>query len=77
LGRIRLSSAKEASAMTALRQRMLDDLRIRNCASTIECYIRSVASFAKHFNKSPDQLGPEEIRGYQFLLNERKVKLST
>jgi hypothetical protein len=65
--------------MTALRQRMLDDLRIRNCApSTVECYIRAVAAFAKHFNKSPDQLGPEEIRQYQlFLLNKKKVKLAT
>ena len=65
--------------MTALRQRMLEDLRIRNYApSTVECYIRSVAAFAKHFRKSPDQLGPEEIRQYQlFLLNEKKVKLAT
>jgi site-specific recombinase XerD len=58
---------------------MLDDLHIRNCApSTIECYIRAVAAFAKHFDKPPDQLGPEEIRTYQlYLLKERKVKLST
>jgi site-specific recombinase XerD len=58
---------------------MLDDLRIRNCSpSTIECYIRSVAAFAKHFDKPPDQLGPEEIRTYQlYLLKEKKVKLST
>ena len=65
--------------MTALRQRMLEDLRIRNCApSTVECYIRSVAAFARHFHKSPDQLGPEEIRQYQlFLRDEKKVKLST
>ena len=65
--------------MTVLRQRMLDDLRIRNCApSTVECYIRAVAAFAKYFSKSPDQLGPEEIRRYQlFLLKEKKVKLST
>jgi site-specific recombinase XerD len=74
----RLSSVKEASPMTALRQRMLEDLRIRNYApSTVECYIRSVAAFAKHFRKSPDQLGPEEIRQYQLLLNEKKVKLAT
>lgn len=65
--------------MTALRQRMLEDLRIRNYApTTVECYIRSVAEFARHFNKPPDQLGPEEIRTWQlFLLNERRVKLST
>lgn len=65
--------------MTALKQRMLEDLRIRNCApSTVACYIRSVAAFAGHFHKSPDQLGPEEIRQYQlFLRDEKKVKLST
>jgi integrase/recombinase XerD len=65
--------------MTTLRKRMLDDLRIRNYApTTVACYIRSVAEFAKHFNKPPDQLGHEEIRSWQlFLLNERRVKLST
>src|SRR5580700_7257247 len=65
--------------MTALRQRMLEDLRIRNYApTTVACYIRSVAEFAKHFNKPPDQLGSEEIRSWQlFLLNEKRVKLST
>jgi integrase/recombinase XerD len=65
--------------MTALRQRMLEDLRIRNYApTTVACYIRSVAEFAQHFNKPPDQLGPEEIRAWQlFLLKEKRVKLST
>jgi integrase len=74
-----LSSVKEVSPMTALRQRMLDDLRIRNYApSTVLCYMRAVAAFAKHFHKSPEQLGPEEIRQYQlFLLSQKKVKLST
>jgi site-specific recombinase XerD len=58
---------------------MLEDLRIRNYApTTVACYIRSVAEFAQHFNKPPDQLGPEEIRAWQlFLLNEKRVKLST
>lgn len=65
--------------MTLLKQRMLEDLRIRNYApTTVDCYVRSVANFAKHFNKPPDQLGPEEIRAWQlFLVNEKKVKLAT
>ena len=65
--------------MTTLRQRMLEDLRIRNYApTTVRCYIRAVAEYAQHFNKPPDQLGPEEIRSWQlFLLNEKRVKLST
>lgn len=31
-------------------------------------YIRSVAEFAQHFNKPPDQLGPDEIRSWQLFL---------
>jgi len=65
--------------MTALRQRMLEDLRIRNYApTTVECYVRSVAEFAQHFHQPPDQLGAEEIRAWQlYLLREKRVKLST
>jgi integrase/recombinase XerD len=65
--------------MTSLRQRMLEDLQIRNYApSTARCYVRSVAEFAKHFKRSPDQLGPEEIRSWQlFLLKEKRVKISS
>jgi integrase/recombinase XerD len=65
--------------MTLLRQRMLEDLRIRNyAATTVDCYVRAVAEFAAHFNKPPDKLGPEEIRQWQLhLLNERKVQRST
>lgn len=65
--------------MTLLRQSMLEDLRIRNYApATVECYVRSVAEFAKHFNKSPELLGPEEIRSWQlYLLNEKRVRISS
>ena len=65
--------------MTPLRQRMLEDLRIRNYSpSTVRAYIRCIADFAEHFHKSPDKLGSEEIRSYQlFLLNQKRVKLST
>jgi integrase/recombinase XerD len=65
--------------MTALRQRMLEDLQIRNYArGTVECYIRAVAAFAKHFNQSPEQLGPEEIRVWQLhLLHEKHVKIAS
>jgi len=65
--------------MTVLRQRMLEDLRIRNYAPrTVEAYIRWVAEFSKHFHRPPDQLGPEEIRCWQLhLLEEKQVKQAT
>jgi integrase/recombinase XerD len=65
--------------MTPLRQRMLEDLQIRNYSpSTVRCYVRSVADFAKHFKRSPDQLGPEEIRSWQlYLLRDKGVKISS
>ena len=59
--------------MTKLRQRMIDDLRIRNYSPrTIETYTRCVAGFAKHFSRSPAELGPEHIREYQIFLVETK-----
>lgn len=64
--------------MTTLRQRMTDDLRLRNRSlRTIKTYIACVAHFARHFGKSPELLGPEEIRQYQvYLVEQRRVSWS-
>jgi hypothetical protein len=44
--------------MTPLRQRMLEDMRIRNLSSeTQTTYINHVARFARYFRQSPEQLG--------------------
>jgi integrase/recombinase XerD len=65
--------------MTPLRQRMLEDLQIRNYSpTTIRIYLHCVHAFARHFAKPPDQLGPEHIRQYQlFLVKEKQVSLPT
>src|SRR5262245_364455 len=61
--------------MTPLRQRMTEDMQVRNLAlNTQASYLQQVSLFARHFNKSPEALGPEEIRTYQvYLTNERKL----
>jgi len=59
--------------MTELRQRMIEELRLRNYSpNTIDTYIRCVAKFAQHFGLSPDRLGPEHVRQYQLFLVQRK-----
>jgi hypothetical protein len=63
--------------MTPLRQRFLDDLRLRNYSPrTLEAYVAGVARLARHFGRSPDQLGAEEVRSFQLHLLERKVSWS-
>jgi len=65
--------------MTPLRQRMIEDMEIRNLSpETIKGYLFPVSRFAKHFNQSPDLLGIDQIRQYQvYLLRERKLAAST
>src|ERR1700730_1666388 len=65
--------------MTSLRQRMIEDMQGRNLAvGTQQVYVQQVSLFARHFNKSPELLGPEQIRTYQiFLTNEKKRGTNT
>ncbi len=61
--------------MTPLRQRMSEDMQLRNFSlNTQLSYLKQVTLFARHFGKSPDLLGREDIRIYQiYLANERKL----
>ena len=65
--------------MTRLRKMMLEELQRRNySAITTRNYLRVVSDFAKHFGKSPDKLGPNELRTYQaYLLTECKLTPGT
>jgi integrase/recombinase XerD len=62
--------------MTPLRQRMLEDMQVRNLsalsAHTRRAYLENVAKFAHHFGRSPAVLGPEEIRAYLVYLTTEK-----
>lgn len=63
--------------MTLLRERMAEDLRIRNYSPrTVECYVSMMARFTREFEKPPGQLGPAEIRTFQLRLIESKVSWS-
>jgi integrase/recombinase XerD len=59
--------------MTPLRQRMIEDMKLRNLAlRTIQVYVERVATFAKYFGKSPEHLGPEDVRAYLLHLVQKK-----
>ena len=64
--------------MSALHQRMIEDMQIRNLSPhTQAAYTRAVAGFAAYFTSSPDRLGPEHIRRYQlYLIHERQASSS-
>src|SRR2546428_3904693 len=70
--------AKELS-MTSLRQRMTEDMQVRNLSPrTQETYLLQVSLFARHFGRSPEWLGPEQIRAYQLhLTNQKKLAPSS
>ena len=72
---VHVSPHEEASIMTPLRQRMIEDMQVRNLSPhTIEYYVRQVALFARYFNRSPELLGRDEIRAYQLhLVQERNL----
>jgi site-specific recombinase XerD len=52
---------------------MIEDMQIRNLTpNTQRIYISQVARFACHFHKSPDLLGPAEIRAYLIHLTQEQ-----
>jgi site-specific recombinase XerD len=65
--------------MTALRQKMIDDMQLRGFAErTQEAYLSAVNQLAKHYRKSPDQIDEEELRQYfLFLKNEKHAARNT
>ena len=61
------------AAMSPLRQRMIEDMMVRNLSpSTQQSYIYAVAKFSRHFGRSPDRLSLEQVRAYQLHLIKQK-----
>jgi integrase/recombinase XerD len=58
--------------MTPLRQRMSEDMQLRGLTpKTQAMYITAVARFAVYFGKSPELLGPEDVRAYLLYLTQQ------
>jgi integrase/recombinase XerD len=65
--------------MTPLRHRMIEDMQIRNLAPRTQVsYVEQVDRFARHFRKSPERLGPPEIRAWQiYLARDKRLAASS
>ena len=64
--------------VTPLRQRMIDDMAIRNMSpSTQKTYVRAVKNFSLLSRRSPDKLTFEDVRDYQLHLVSRGLKAAT
>src|SRR5260370_37668802 len=69
----------QGDLVTQLRKMMLEELQRRNYAqNTARTYIKIVEKFAEHFDRSPDRLGPAQIREYQIhLFRDRHLSPGT
>jgi site-specific recombinase XerD len=65
--------------MTALRQKMIEDMQLRGLsARTQESYVRVVRQLAQYYHKPPDQLSEVELRRYfLYLKNEKRAARNT
>ncbi len=63
---------------TPLRERMIEDMRIRGMAEkTQQAHIRGVKDFATFLKRSPDTATPEELRAYQLHMTDTGVSAPT
>lgn len=64
--------------MSPLRERMLEDMRIRGMGDKAQkSHIRAIKDFAKFLKRSPDTATPEELRAYQLHMTDTGVTAST
>jgi integrase/recombinase XerD len=61
-------------AISPLRQRMLDDMRMRKLSpKTQSHYLRAVRQFAGYLGHSPDSASVEDLRRYQLHLVDHGI----
>ncbi len=62
------------TAVSPLRRRMIDDMTLRNLSpATQRSYLHAVTKFSRHFGRSPDRLGLEDVRAFQVYLVSQRI----
>lgn len=64
--------------MSALRERLIQDLQLRNrSAGTIRTYVSHIVGLARYYRQSPEQLDQEQVRAYLVhVMQEQRVSFS-
>jgi integrase/recombinase XerD len=63
---------------TPLRERMIEDMRIRDIKETTQKgHIRAIKNFAAFLGRSPDTATPDELRTYQLHMTDTGVSTAT
>ncbi len=63
------TSNQAVQTISPLRQRMLEDMRMRKLSpKTQSAYIRAVRNLARFLGRSPDTATPDDLRRYQLHL---------
>jgi integrase/recombinase XerD len=64
--------------MGALRDKMIEEMKLRNFASrTQKSYVAAMVGLARHYRQFPDQLTQEQIRVYLLHLQERGLSANS
>ena len=64
--------------VSPLRQRMIEDMRIRGMGDKAQkSHIRAIKDFAAFLGRSPDTATPEDLRAYQLHMTDTGVTPST
>src|SRR5258705_2505387 len=68
------STSPRSHRMTPLRQRMIEDMQLRNLSTgTQRAYLHYIPGLARFYQTSPEHLSLEELREYQlYMINERQ-----
>ncbi len=66
--------SQTTAAPSELRQRMIDDMRMRKFADKTQTdYIRAVRNFSSYLHRSPDTATDEDLRNYQLYLIDHGI----
>ncbi len=73
-----MSVRSTTKPVSPLRRRMIEDMTIRNLSPTTQrSYIHAIEGYSRHFGRSPDRLGLEEVRAYQVHLAGKGIAWAT